>query len=217
MLTTHVLNTDIADQFQQANKLEYLSWTLPNALENRDAMSTAWYMPTTLSLSPSARPELDDPEDEDGMQQSLKYIESLIEECESQGIPTNRVVVGGFSQGCAMSLLLGLTSKKYAGKIAGIVGLMGYLPLSDRLQALRAEAKLPAKVGEVPMFLARGERDMLISKRVWNLTLKGLKDLGVAEDCMQVEEYEGLGHGINAGVMADMLPWLEKVVPKLEG
>lgn len=194
-----------------------MHWIIPNAEENRDAMTTAWYRPNSFS-SVSNRPELEDEEDEQGMLKTVKYLESLIEACVNKGIPSNRIVLGGFSQGCAMSLLTDMVSEKYSGKLAGIVGLMGYLPFYQnyRIQDLRAHAGLPAEVGEVPVFLARGQKDQMIPKRVWTGALKGLENLGLNKEAMEVHEYENLGHGLSGPLLRDMCNWLERVVPKLE-
>ena len=73
-----------------------MSWVLPNALENRDAMSTAWYMPTPLSPYSSSRPELEDEEDEAGMKSSMTYLVSLIDDLVEKGVPEKRIVLGGF-------------------------------------------------------------------------------------------------------------------------
>jgi len=188
-----------------------MHWVFPNAKENRDARATAWYLPTKLS----ARPELSEPEDEEGMLESVAYIESLIDACVSKGIPPQRIVLGGFSQGCAMSLLTDLTSAKYAGRLAGIVGLMGYLPLCDRLGDLRAKAGLPATHGDVPVFLARGKQDQLIPKKAWEQTLKALSLAGVDESSLVAREYEGLGHQLNGAVLRDLSEFLGRVVPDL--
>ncbi|EMC99982.1 hypothetical protein BAUCODRAFT_119543 [Baudoinia panamericana UAMH 10762] len=207
---------NIADQFQNNGKLSYMNWIIPNAMEDRDAMQTAWYRPTPLTPFASSRPELDEPEDEDGILKSMAYIETLIDACVNKGIPPQRIVLGGFSQGCALSLITDLVSKKYSGRMAGVVGLCGYLPLAEghRLHDLRAIAGLPPTHGEVPVFLARGQKDMLVPRRVWTMTLKGLERLGVT--AVEEHEYEGLGHSISGPMMRDMCKFLEQVVPKLE-
>ncbi|QIX00554.1 hypothetical protein AMS68_006071 [Peltaster fructicola] len=205
----------VADQFQRSSKLPYMHWIIPNASINHDAMTTAWYRPSSFSPFPSDRPELEDPEDEDGMLLSIAYIESLIDACIKKGIPAQRIVLGGFSQGCALSLLLDLTSKKYAGRLAGIAGLMGYVPLGKRLQDLRAHAGLPPTHGEVPVFLARGKRDILIPKRVWTQSLKALDSMGLHEGAMVVNEYD-IGHSLNGPVLQDLCQWLKRVVPDLD-
>jgi len=189
-------SADIADQFQAANKLPHMQWIFPHALENRDAMQPAWYAPTGLSPFPSSRPELDDPEDEDGMKASMAYIESLIDDLVAKGTPPQRIVLGGFSQGCAMTLLTGLTSSKYAGKLAGLAGLSGYLPLAEKTQQFRAEAGLPETAGDVPVFLVRGTKDVLIPKRYMRICLETLGKVGVSEESLEVHEYD-IGHVVS--------------------
>lgn len=198
-------------------KLEYLNWIIPNAKENRDARQTAWYTPTPLTATPPSRPELKEEEDEEGLLESIKYIESLIDACVKKGVPPQRIVVGGFSQGCALSLLGDLISEKYSGKLAGIVGLMGYLPLADghRIQSLRAKAGLPPVVGEVPVFLARGKKDVLVPSRYFDQAINKLKELGLNESALETHEYD-VGHTLNGPVLKDMCTWLEQVLPKLE-
>ena len=84
-----------------------MKWIFPNALEHRNAMQTAWYTLTPLSPFPSSRPELNNLEDKDGMKFSIAYIVTLIDDLVSQGIPETHIVLSGFSQGCAMTLLIG--------------------------------------------------------------------------------------------------------------
>ncbi|KAF2714122.1 alpha/beta-hydrolase [Pleomassaria siparia CBS 279.74] len=207
---------NIAHQFQAGGKLPHMSWILPNALENRDAMSTAWYMPTPLSPYPSSRPELEDEEDEDGMKSSMTYIVSLIDDVISKGVPQERIILGGFSQGCAISLLTCLTSK-YAGKLGGVVGLSGYLPLADRIPALREKTGMTEHVDhEVEVFLVRGTRDMLVPKRHFRICYETLFGLGMKQDKVTIKEYEGLGHTVSGAELRDLCEWLERVVPALE-
>jgi predicted esterase len=180
-------------------------------------MQTAWYTPTPLSPYPSSRPELDDEEDEAGMKSSMTYLVSLINNLVEQGMPEKRIVLGGFSQGCAMTLLTGLTSSKYAGKLGGLVGLSGYLPLADRIPALREAAGLAKHVeDDVGMLLARGTRDMLVPKRHFRICYETLFGLGMKQEKVVVKEYEGLGHTVGGAMMRDMCEFLERVVPALE-
>ncbi|KAF3005140.1 hypothetical protein E8E13_010400 [Curvularia kusanoi] len=159
----------VAEQFQRAGKLPYMSWTIPNAVEDRDVGTTAWYTPTRLSPYPPSRPELEDDEDEDGMLRSVKYLTVLIDELVAQGVPEKRIVLAGFSQGHVMTLLTGLISK-YAGKLGGLVGLSGYMGIPERIPELREEAGLPKAVEDgVEIFLGRGTGDRLVPKRYHRL------------------------------------------------
>jgi lysophospholipase-1 len=214
--TTLIRNADVARQFQAAGKLPYMTWVLPNALENRDLATTAWYMPTRLSPYPPSRPELEDDEDEEGMMATVAYLTTLIDDLVKQGIPEKRIVLGGFSQGHAMSLLTGLVSK-YAGKLRGLVGLSGYLPLPQRIPTLREEAGLSKDVtDEVDIFLARGTGDRLVPKRYHRICYERLYELGVAEDRVTLKEYEGMQHVLGGAELRDLCTWLEKTVPPVE-
>jgi lysophospholipase-1 len=193
-----------------------MTWILPNALENNELATTAWYMPTQLSPYPPSRPELEDDEDEKGMMATVAYIATLIDDLIEQGIPEKRIVLGGFSQGHAMSLLTGLVSK-YAGKLGGLVGLSGYLPLPDRISTLQEEAGLSKKSADnVEVFLARGTGDRLVPKRYHRLCYEKLYELGTKEECVTLKEYEGMGHSMNSAELRDLCTWLERVVPSIE-
>lgn len=193
-----------------------MSWTLPNALEDRDLGTTAWYMPTRLSPYPPSRPELEDDEDEDGMLRSVKYITDLVEELVAQGIPEKRIVLAGFSQGHVMALLTGLVSK-YAGKLGGLVGLSGYMALPERIPALREEGGLPRYVDDqIDVFLARGTGDRLVPKRYHRLCCEALAGFGVKDELVTVKEYEGMGHVMGGAELRDLCAWLERVIPPLD-
>lgn len=49
-------------------------------------------------------------DDETGILRSQKVFHTLIEDEIKNGIPTERIVLGGFSQGGAMSLMAGITN-----------------------------------------------------------------------------------------------------------
>jgi phospholipase/carboxylesterase len=78
-----------------------------------------------------------DRQDAAGIQKSEKAIIALIENEVARGIPYERIVLAGFSQGCAMALHTGL---RFPHKLAGIMALSGYLPLADRLPVQSATA-----------------------------------------------------------------------------
>lgn len=93
-------------------------------------------------------------EDEKGLRESQADIAELIDAEIARGVPAERIVVMGFSQGCAMTLMTGL---RYPQRLAGLVGLSGYLPLPDTVPAERSAAN-----GDVPIFLAHGTADPVI-------------------------------------------------------
>lgn len=150
------------------------------------------------------------------MLNSREYIVTLVDSLVAEGVPEDRIVLAGFSQGHAMALLATLTSK-YADRLGGIACLSGYLPLAEEVGRLRKEAGLGDKVQkQVPVFIARGKNDMLVPKRYHGIQLAKLKELGVEDSAVEVHEYEGLGHQVIQRELFDLIAWLEKVVPSLE-
>lgn len=148
---------------------------------------------------------------------SVAYITTLIDDLAAQGIPEDRIVVGGFSQGHAMALLTGLTSKKYAGRLGGLAGLSGYLPLIEQIPQLREDAGLAKEVNDrTEVFLARGTKDMLVPKRYHRMCYEGLYGFGVKEEKVEIHEYEGMGHQMGGAELRDLCAWLEKVLPVIQ-
>jgi phospholipase/carboxylesterase len=93
-------------------------------------------------------------QDEAGLRRSQQLVGALIDREKERGIPSHRIVLAGFSQGCAMALLAGL---RHPEKLAGIVGLSGYLPLADTTAAERSPAN-----AKTPIFLAHGTHDNVV-------------------------------------------------------
>ena len=97
-------------------------------------------------------------EDSTGIQASARAIEALIAQQIESGIPVQRIVLAGFSQGAAMALHTGL---RYAQPLAGVIALSGYLPLAA---ALEAEAHSANE--RTPIFLAHGNQDNVVPLRL---------------------------------------------------
>ena len=93
-------------------------------------------------------------EDEAGLRASQAQIEALIAREKARGIPASRIILAGFSQGCAMTLQTGL---RHAEPLAGLMCLSGYLPLADKTAAERTPASL-----ETPIFMAHGTADPVV-------------------------------------------------------
>ena len=94
-------------------------------------------------------------EDEVGLRRSQARIEQLIAREVDRGISASRIVLAGFSQGCAMTLQTGL---RYPQPLAGLLCLSGYLPLAN----LIAEERHPANQ-HTPIFLAHGRGDGVVT------------------------------------------------------
>ena len=93
-------------------------------------------------------------EDEAGLRKAVAAVHALIDREIARGVPSRRIVLAGFSQGCAITLLAGV---RCAHRLAGLAGLSGYLPLA----ALTAAEAHPAN-RDVPIFMAHGRNDGVV-------------------------------------------------------
>lgn len=138
----------------------------------------------------------DAPQDEAGLRRSQSLVEALIARERQRGIPSQRIVLAGFSQGCAMALLTGL---RHSEPLAGIVGLSGYLPLADTT----AQERHPANL-DTPIFLAHGSDDEIVAFDRAEDSRDTLVALG---HDVEWHSYP-MGHSVSPQEIADLNAWL---------
>ncbi|EXJ64802.1 hypothetical protein A1O7_01140 [Cladophialophora yegresii CBS 114405] len=207
----------LAQQFQFYNKMQYLKWVLPYAPHNQEAMTRAWYMPRALPNAmkprvPGEVAEEEAPDDEAGIMRSVDVLDELVEQEIESGTPPERILVGGFSQGCAVSLVWGLTGR-LRDIVAGVLCLSGYLPLRDRIAELRNERAVGSNEKDAKQwFYVHGTMDMLVPLKLF---VQGNEDLlkWVDRENIDGHVYAGMGHSTNSAELRDMLAFFEKVIP----
>jgi phospholipase/carboxylesterase len=139
-------------------------------------------------------------EDDAGLRASQVDVEALIAREKSRGIPAERIILAGFSQGCAMTLQTGL---RHDEKLAGLLCLSGYVPLADKISNERSEASL-----KTPIFLVHGTHDGVIPVARAHQSRDLLKALGY-----QVEWHEyPMQHSLCLEEVNDIGAWLKKVL-----
>ncbi len=152
----------------------------------------AWY---DIAGTPQARRE-----DEAGLRESQALIEALIAQERERGVPASRIVLMGFSQGCAMALLTGL---RHTERLAGLVGLSGYLPLAASTAAERSTAN-----AGVPIFMAHGRDDPMIGIDRAQASRDALLALGYP---VQWHDY-AMPHSVCMDEIDDLNRWLLRVL-----
>lgn len=135
-------------------------------------------------------------EDETGLRASQALVDALIAREVARGVPSERIVLAGFSQGCAMTLMTGL---RYPQRLAGLVGLSGYLPLAARTAAERHESN-----ARTPIFLAHGTADPVVPLPLAVASREALVGLGYAVEWHQYP----MPHSVCAEELADLNRWL---------
>ena len=156
VIVMHGLGADGNDFVPIANELDLgpvgpVRFVFPNAPVIPVTINGGYRMPAWYDIM---GPDLAKREDEAGLRRSQATLDALIANEKARGIPAARIVVAGFSQGCAMAFMTGL---RHAETLAGIVGLSGYLPLA----ATTAAERHPANQ-KTPVFQAHGLRDGVV-------------------------------------------------------
>ncbi len=145
-------------------------------------------------------PNIPQREDEPGLRRSMGEVAALIDAQRQRGIASERIVLAGFSQGCAMTLLTGL---RYGERLAGLAGLSGYLPLATKLAAERSMVNAGA-----PVFLAHGRSDPVVPFAAGTVSRNVLRAMGYA---VEWHEY-AMPHSVCAEEIADLKVWLQSVL-----
>ena len=167
----------------------------PVTLNGGHAMR-AWYD----IYPPSTQPGTARREDIAGLQQSCAQVQALLDREAARGVPPERTVLMGFSQGCAMTLLAGLRAPR---ALAGLVGLSGYLPMSETTAEQRSAGNR-----NTPVFLAHGRLDPVVVLERGVAARDTLHTLGQR---VAWHEYD-MEHSVCAQEIADLNRWLLDVL-----
>ena len=135
------------------------------------------------------------PEDEAGIRASQKMLEALIEKESGR-----KIVLAGFSQGGAIVLQ---TALRHPGRLAGVLALSTYLPLSGTLAKERSEASR-----QLPIFMAHGQFDDIIPIRRAEASRDALTALGYKVDWHAYP----MPHSVCAPEIADIGEFLHRVL-----
>jgi phospholipase/carboxylesterase len=139
-------------------------------------------------------------QDSAGIQKSEQAIRALIDNEVARGIPCDRIVLAGFSQGCAMALHTGL---RLPDTLAGVIALSGYLPLADRFAAERSAAN-----AKTPVFMAHGTQDPVVVPQRGEDSRNALSALGYT---VQWHTYP-MQHAVHPREIADISQFLQQVL-----
>jgi len=153
---------------------------LPHAPPRPISVYDGWPMPAWYDIR--ALP-IDADEDAPGIRASASKVRLLIEREAMRGIPPHRIVLGGFSQGAAISLFL---APRLDTPLAAVVAFSGYLPLADRLQAEKAAGV------QTPLLLTHGEQDEIVPVFLARRAAEVLQSAG----CRVQLRIDSGGHGI---------------------
>ncbi|KAL5118188.1 hypothetical protein ACEQ8H_003860 [Pleosporales sp. CAS-2024a] len=195
----------LAENWRRRSKFEEVQFIFPSAPSipitlNMGMRMPGWYDIKSLST-------LDDrEEDETGIIRSRDYFHSLIDQEVAKGIPADRIVIGGFSQGGAMSLLSGVT---YRSQLGGIFGLSCYLLLQKKMADM-IPADSPNQ--NTPIFMGHGDADQVVAHKWGQKSADVLTAHGYKVD---FRTYKGLVHSADDSEIDHLEAYLNQQIPAL--
>lgn len=173
-----------------------LRFVFPNAPSipitiNGGYVMPAWYDITELSLDRKI--------DATQLIASAEEVRLLIDREIDRGIPSNRIVLAGFSQGGAVSYQTALT---YMQPLAGLLCMSTYFATGETITPNSANKKLP-------IFICHGSQDPMVPEQLGRQAQERLVTMGYTVD---YKSYP-VGHSVCPQEIADISQWLQRLLP----
>uniref|UniRef100_A0A7S0WX56 Phospholipase/carboxylesterase/thioesterase domain-containing protein n=1 Tax=Pyramimonas obovata TaxID=1411642 RepID=A0A7S0WX56_9CHLO len=177
--------------------------TQPLSLHDGELV-TAWF--DLFDSPPSAR--MTDSEnlwtkiDWNGVNESVNHVKRLIESEVAKGVPSEKLFVGGFSQGGTIALRAAMRCER---KLGGVIMLSSFVGPADDLQP----GKIPTANAKIPVFWGHGDKDPKVPIKLGMLGAESLKELGIP---VEWKTYRGMGHNTCKAEFIDFKAFVEKVL-----
>lgn len=144
-------------------------------------------------------------QDAEGFLKSCNVVKQLIDEqIEKHNVPAERVIIGGFSQGAAISMA---TLALLDVKIGGLVALSGFCPIPQII------AEKQSKTGvnlNTPVFQGHGDFDEIINLSFGKESCDFYHSLGFSN--WKFHEYLGVGHSTNNKELVDVIQFISLIL-----
>ncbi|KAL3915182.1 MAG: hypothetical protein SGARI_008239 [Bacillariaceae sp.] len=143
-------------------------------------------------------------DDKDGLLRGVQQIEDEVEKLNANGIPSSKIVVGGFSQGGAVALLSCYRRSKEP--FAGCAALSAWLTLPDEL-------KISDHAKKSPLFWAHGRVDdkVLFEQQAFGVEKLQSQGVGVSDKAYN------MGHSSHPDEMEDLADFVERTLFPKDG
>lgn len=134
-------------------------------------------------------------QDEAGIRQSMLQTQQLIDREIKRGIPAERIVLAGFSQGGAIAIQVALRQQT---ALAGLMALSTYMLLPDELKAQASHA------ANFPVLVAHGSLDPVVPLAMGEKVAADLRELA----CDVNWRSYPIGHSVSMDEIRDISAWL---------
>lgn len=141
---------------------------------------------------------IEDKQDAVGMAESQEMLEQIVLKLIDDGIPSENIILAGFSQGGAVTYFTGIRSRH---KFAGLLTLSTYLPFDSNAASEHSKVNL-----ETPILANHGTHDAVVPIALGEMSVKVLKGLGYEvnwktysmEHQVILEQISDIGRWINS-------------------
>lgn len=135
-----------------------------------------------------------------GLRKSVAQVSDLIQDEIDNGIPAERILLAGFSQGGVLALQ---TALYYPRRLAGILALSTFLIESEGLASDKAEVN-----AQTPILMCHGQQDMVLPMDMGKSAFTALDGAGYS---IQWHEYP-MGHEVCLEEIQEISLWLQRVL-----
>lgn len=135
-----------------------------------------------------------------GLEKSVRQVHDLIQDEIDNGVPAERILLAGFSQGGVLALRTGLY---YPKRLAGILALSTFLADSEKLATEQAQIN-----ARIPILMCHGQQDAVLPMTMGKSSFVTLRDAGYD---IEWREYP-MGHEVCAQEIRDISVWLQSAI-----
>lgn len=193
----------LAKQSDIIKNHDSINYVFPNAPQIPITVNGGYIMPAWFDIYEFGNP--DAKQDVDGFYKSCETLKILIkEQVEQHNIPAEKIVIGGFSQGAAVSLA---TIALLDFRIGGVVALSGFCPINESISHKLNKANF-----ETPIFQGHGTADPIVNYDYGKQTSELYQKLGFSK--LKFNTYPGVAHSASEEELADAMKFINDVVNK---
>lgn len=181
--------------------LDSINFVFPNAPIMPVSVNNGYPMPSWFDIFELGNPNAK--QDIEGFLKSCDILKALVHEQIKNEIPKEKIIIGGFSQGAALSLA---TASLLDVKIGGVIGLSGFCPVRSTI-----EEKAKQSVNfDTPVFQGHGTADPVINYEYGKLTSEFYKELGFKNYTFNT--YPGLAHSADDKELFDIAQFIKNIL-----
>jgi predicted esterase len=182
-----------------ASQLPWVEWYFPDAPKKpvtnyNGSIERCWFD----QLEGQATETMATP----GLEVSVSMVHSLLRQAEAHGFPSNRIMLGGMSQGGVLAMTAGFSYEK---PLAGIFAVSAWVP-----PTLTGAMRQP----NTPLMIGNGDRDDVVPMSMFQKSVQKLERAGCSRIARKV--YPGLDHTWKDYECEDVKQFLLSVMPNTQ-